>query len=320
MQDNGHTIEKRTERAVWVDAARCLAMLPILWLHAGDAPDILGQPVGGSLCLFFVLAGYFMPQQAGACAVRAARLAVAWLLWSLISWGLFCVGEPNGEWTWQQVFGWGTASLNTPLWFLRNLFVYQLIFAALISLGLLPRLSSLWLLLLIGCSYAAEPGQHESLRFDWMSALALGFCLRRFDLSTLLTWLSRHALPLLLLIVVWQLQWHFYPDYLRHEGWNVNRCSLPMPQLAWCILYLLLAIGIQRYLPRMASPLATAGGSMIFCYAAHSLLYAPLYAYNIHWAGNFWAPLIVLPLLTQVYRLFNRRFPRTIRLLCAKRP
>lgn len=305
-------------RAVWVDTARSLAMLPILWLHAGDAPDVLSRPVGGAICLFFILAGYFMPRQAGACAKRAAKLALAWLLWSLISWGLYCLAPSEKNWTWPQVFGWGTAALNTPLWFLRNLFLYQLIFAGLIRLHLLPRYDWLWLALLAGCCYAAEPDQHECLRFDWMIALALGFCLRRFDLESLRERLVRNALPLLLLTVLWYTQWHIYPDWLRAHGLTSHQCGLPLAALTWALFYILPSIAAERYFPRTAAILAMGGEGMIFCYAAHSLIYAPLYAYDIHVLWNIWAPPLVLPMLITVQRHLYARAPRLACLLCAK--
>jgi len=293
-------------------------MFPILWLHAGDAPDVLSKPVGGAICLFFVLAGYFTPRQAGTCAKRAAKLALAWLLWSLISWGLFCLGSAEKTWTWQQVFGWGAAALNTPLWFLRNLFLYQLIFAGMIRLRLLPRYDWLWLALLAGCCYAAEPGQHEGLRFDWMISLALGFCLRRFDLEKLRERLVRNALPLLLLAALWHTQWHVYLDWMNTHGWASHQCGLPLAALTWALFYILLGIAAERFLPRTAAVLATGGEGMLFCYAAHSLLYAPLYAYDIHILWNIWAPLLVMPLLILAQRLLCAHVPLLARLLCAK--
>lgn len=293
-------------------------MLPILWLHAGDAPDVLSLPVGGAICLFFVLAGYFMPRQAGACAKRAAKLALAWLLWSLISWGLFCLAAPGESWTWQQVFGWREAALNTPLWFLRNLFIYQLVFAGMQLLHLLPRYDWLWLALLAGCCYAAEPSQHECLRFDWMIALALGFCLRHYDLESLHTHLSRFALPLLVLAALWHAQWHCYPDWLRAHGLASHCCGLPIAPLTWALFYLLLGIATTHFLPRLATTAALGGKSMIFCYAAHSLCYAPLYAYDIHFLWNLWAPILILPLLTLIHRFLSTHCPHLVRLLCAK--
>lgn len=293
-------------------------MLPILWLHAGDAPDVLSRPVGGAICLFFVLAGYFMPRQAGACAKRAAKLALAWLLWSLISWVLYCLASSEKTWTWPQVFGWGTAALNTPLWFLRNLFLYQLIFAGMMRLHLLPRYDWLWLVLLAGCCYAAEPPQHECLRFDWMIFLALGFCLRRLDLETLRERLVRNALPLLLVAVLWHTQWHVYPDWLSTHGLAVHQCGLRPEALMWALFYVLSGIAAERFFPRTAAVLAMGGESMIFCYAAHSLLYAPLYACDIRFLWNIWVPLLVMPLLVMLQRLLRAHAPRLDRLLCAK--
>lgn len=44
--------EPLMRRAEWVDTARCLAMLGIMWLHSGPPPSWLSAPVGGGICLF----------------------------------------------------------------------------------------------------------------------------------------------------------------------------------------------------------------------------------------------------------------------------
>ena len=55
-------------RVAWEDSARCLAMFFIMWLHVGEAPFWIPRPVGGGICLFFLLAGYFMPREAARAA------------------------------------------------------------------------------------------------------------------------------------------------------------------------------------------------------------------------------------------------------------
>ena len=305
-------------RVVWVDVARCLAMFFIMWMHAGAAPAWLGKPVGGAICLFFAMAGYFMPREAGKCAKRALKLGLAWLLWSFISLGLFLLVRPELQWTWDKVFGWGTSSYNVPLWFLRNLTIYQLIIAALAALRVLPRYNWLVLILMISFSWAAEPRQHMGLRFDWMQAVMLGYCLRCVPLETIRTWLSRNALAIISCIIIMHFQRTWHPDVLEHFDIASYGCSLPMESLTYAVLYCMVGMGMERFLPRLSHPLATAGSCMLFTYAAHSLLYAPIYHYKLHGFYDVWIPLAGLIILTTLGTWLTRKCPRTMRLLCAK--
>ena len=77
-----------------------------------------------------------------------------------------------------------------------------------------------------------------------------------------------------------------------------RHCSLPVGALGWALLMLLGGIACARYLPRGAAALAFCGRWMLFIYAAHSFLLAPLYGgYNPHFLWNIWVPLLVIPLL-----------------------
>ena len=305
-------------RVAWVDVARCLAMFFIMWMHAGAAPSWLGKPVGGAICLFFAMAGYFMPREAGKCAQRALKLGLAWLLWSLITLGLFLLVRPDLPWTWEKALGWGTSAYNVPLWFLRNLTIYQLIIAALAALRVFPRYNWLVLVLIISFSWAAEPRQHMGLRFDWMQAVMLGYCLRSASLSAIHCWLSRHAAAILACIVIMHLQRAWHPDVLEHFDITSYGCSLPMESLSYAVLYCLVGIAVERYLPRLARPMAAAGGCMMFTYAAHSLLYAPVYNYKLHGFYDVWIPVVGLIILTAAGTWLTRQCPRVMRYLCAK--
>lgn len=295
-----------------------MAMFFIMWLHAGTAPGWLGRPVGGGICLFFLMAGYFMPRDARACAVRALRLGLAWLLWSLITFGLYLAVWDSLQWSWARVFGWQQAAYNAPLWFLRNLALYQLLIAGAAALKWLPRHSVLITVMFAGFTFAAEPRQHEALRFDWMTAVLLGYCLRAFSLEAIRAWLCRHAAVLTCCVAVLLLQRELYPLWLKYLGIGGYRCSLPIASLGYAVLFCLAAIGVESRLPRVARCTATAGTCMIFIYAAHSLLYAPIYYWDIHGWYDVWAPLAALPILTVAARALRRHFPRVMRLLCTR--
>ncbi len=293
-------------------------MFFIMWMHAGAGPSWLGKPVGGAICLFFLLAGYFMPRDAGDCARRALKLGLAWLLWSLISLGLFMLCKPDTALSWQKAIGWGTAAYNTPLWFLRNLAIYQLVIAALAALRVFPRYNWVVLVLIISFHWAAAPRQHMGLRFDWMQAVLLGYCLRCVSLDSIADWLRRHAIGIVLCIGIMYLQRAYHPDLLRLFGISTYGCSLPMEALSYAILFCLAGLGIEHYLPRVARPMATAGAGMLFIYATHSFLYAPIYRFKIHGFYDVWAPVAGLIMLALLGSWLTRRFPRVMRVLGAK--
>ena len=307
-----------TRREEWVDVARCVAMLSILALHAGADAAWLGEPVGGSICLFFVMAGYFMPREPGRAAQRALRLGLAWLLWSLLSLGLYILAQPEQGWTWARAFGLGAAAYNTPLWFLKNLCIFELLVAAMAALRLLPRYGWLILAVLAGFTYAAEPAQHESLRFSWLPAVLLGYNLRAHSLAHLRELLVRHAWALAAAGVLLLLQRACYPELLAWAGLRAAACSLPVASLVWALGYALAAMALLRLCPRLAGLMAQSGACMLFIYAAHSLAYAPFYASGISAGWGLVAMLALLVLLTLLGRALQRAWPWGMRLLTAR--
>lgn len=316
-----HTRQAVSQREEWVDVARCLAMVCIMILHAGAPDAVLWRPVSGAICLFFILAGYFMPREAGEAARRGVQLGVAWALWSLISWALYVLVQPGIEWSWARVFGIGCSAYNVPLWFLKDLCIFQLLVAGLCALRLLPRYVWLALALLVGCTYAAEPGQHEALRFDWLSAVLLGYALRGCATPAYLRGAAiRYAWLLLVAGVLLMLQRAYYPELLqRFGGVRSAESSLPVEALVWAAWYALAGIGIVRFLPRAASAMARVGACMLFIYAAHSLAYAPFYSAGVSPLPGGLIMVGIMAALAVLYYRLVRLFPRTLRVLTARR-
>lgn len=304
-------------REQWVDAARCIAMFFIIWLHTGKSPAWNGDLVGGALCLFFVFAGYFMPPEAGRCVRRALRMLWLWVLWSLLSAGLYMLTKQGAEWSWERLVGWGEGAYNTPLWFLRNLGVYQLLAAGMLALRLLPRHGWLITALLAAFAYTCEHSQHITLRFDWMVAFMLGCSLRNsVRLESLSRWLRENASVLVLAIVLLLVQIHVLPAVGNALDMAVKTCSLPVESLAYTILYSLAAMALVRWLPRVGAALALSGRSMIFCYITHSFGLAVFYNYpELEFARNVWVPVLLLAVLTWLYTVLNRSFPRAMQFL-----
>lgn len=305
-----------SRRAPWVDAARCVAMYPIIWLHIPGTPSWAGQLVGGALFLFFLLAGYFMPHEARPCTVRGLKLAAAWVLWSLLA-ALFCCSlSPEDGVDWYKLLGWGVNAYDTPLWFLRNLALFELLIAALLWLRLLPRYVWVLVLVLVSMAYVGKPAQHLTIRFDWFWVTVLGFGLRCVPVAQAGAWLGRNAALLIpaCLVVLYQ------PWLWKQCVGEVRGCSLPTYSAAWCVLYLLLALAVQRFLPRAARAMAFSGRGMMFCYVTHIFFLAPFYApdNNLTWCYNFWVPPVLMAVLPFVGCVLQRHFPRIMRVLLAR--
>lgn len=306
-------------RACWVDCARTLAMFFIIWLHADAAPWWVGKVVGGAIALFFLLAGYFLPVSAGQVLRRTGRLALAWLLWSLLSLGLMAVAAPDFEFSWQRSIGWGEAAYNTPLWFLKTLVVYQLVAAGLLALRVLPRFVRVAVPVLMLCSYTTAPAQYAAVRFDYFWIFLLGFALKTLPLARIGDWVEENMPALFLAGVICLSQPYLLSLYAQWAELPWRHCSLPVGALGWALLMLLGGIACARYLPHGAVALAFCGRWMLFIYAAHSFLLAPLYGgYNPHFLWNIWVPLLVLPLAVLLGRLLHRLAPRLMAVLQAK--
>lgn len=310
-----HTREK------WVDTARALAILPILALHAGGTTPVLVDAVSGALCFYFVLSGYFMPPAAKPwlAAKRALRLGLAWVLWSLLTLGLLLLFCPGESWSWAQVFGIGCTAYNAPLWFLRNLFLFELILAGLAALRLLPRYNWLVLILLSAGKYATVSSQSDTLSFVWLPAVMLGYCLRSsISLRQLRHHLTAYAPALIATGALLLLQQEYYPHLLPTPGETTTACSLPVKELTWALGYPLIALGLVRLFPRLSTAAALAGSSMLFIYAAHSLAFAPFYVLGLPTWVNLSILLLLLPLLTLACQQLRRGCPLLMRLLMAR--
>lgn len=307
-------------RAEWVDCTRALAMFFIVWLHANAAPDWVGKVVGGAIALFFLLAGYFLPRTAGKVMERTGRLALAWVLWSLMSVLFLLVVKPYVDITWQRVVGWGVAAYNTPLWFLKTLVAYQLVAAGLLALRLLPRYAWVAVVFLALCSYTTAPSQHLSVRFDYLWIFLLGFAAKQVPLAAVREYICRNRWVLLLVIVGVFAQPECLEEYAEEVDVSWRHCNLPLKSLAFMASFLLSGVLLDEYLPRLAGLFARCGQWMLFIYAGHIYLLSPLYQHKgLSLCWNVWVPLVVLPVMVVLGWLLSRCFPRAMACLLAQR-
>ncbi len=306
-------------REEWVDCARTLAMFFIIWLHAAAAPVWTGKVVGGAIALFFLLAGYFLPVPVGKVLRRTGRLALAWAAWSLMSVAFLLVFKPYVEIDWRRVVGWQVAAYNTPLWFLKTLVAYQLAAAALLALRLLPRYAWVLVVFLALCSYTTSPSQHLSVRFDYLWIFLLGFAAKAAPLAAVREYVWKNWWILALVVLGVFLQPEVLEEYADFADVSWRHCNLPLWNLAFMAAFLLVSVLLVGLLPRVAGALAGCGRWMLFIYAGHSYLLAPLYQWKeLRWAWNIWVPLLVLPVLVLLARGLARVLPRTMAVLQAR--
>ena len=294
-------------------------MFFIIWLHADAAPWWVGKVVGGAIALFFLLAGYFLPVGAGQVMRRTGRLALAWGAWSMLSVLFLLIAKPYVDISWQRVVGWQVAAYNTPLWFLKTLVAYHLVVALLQAVHLLPRYSWVLVVFLVLCSYTTSPSQHLSVRFDYLWVFLLGFAAKNVALETMFRYVRSNSWVLLLAVVGVFLQPQWLEEYADMVDASWRHCNLPLWNLAFMSLFLLVGVAMVGALPRVAAVLASCGRWMLFIYAGHSYLLSPLYRYEeIRWAWNVWVPVLVLPLMVMIARGLTRFVPRTMALLQAR--
>ncbi len=309
-----------SRRAEWVDCSRLLAMFFIVWLHADAAPGWVGKVVGGAIALFFLLSGYFLPGVAARVVERTWRLAWAWVLWSLLSVLFLLVAKPWVEISWERVVGWGVAAYNTPLWFLKTLVAYHLVVAGLMAMRLLPRYSWVLAVFLALCSYTTSPSQHLSVRFDYLWIFLLGFASKRVALNAIREYAVKNWWMLLLVIVGAFMQPECLEEYAEEVSASWRHCNLPIKSLAFMASFLLGGVLLSEWFPRLTRWLAASGCCMMFIYAGHSYLLAPIYQWKgVQWGWNIWVPVLVLPVMTLLARGLARWWPRGMAYLQAQR-
>ncbi len=330
-----HTGGGSSDRILWVDTARCIAMFFIMWLHTRTAPSWLPFPVGGAICFFFLTAGYFLPRKPLECGKRTLQLIGAWLLWSLITVTLYlCVGS-GMQFEWQRAIGWDAMAYNVPLWFLRNLIVYQLIFFILLLTRALPWGAAIVLFICCIWPYAKHGEHHIVLRYDWIIAVAIGFVIGNVGLARLSRMLERGMIPLTLLAgFLISFEFYKYPfagytwfsfswalgDNLSHLSGDFSLNSLPLVALGLSLAYALVAVALTRWLPWASRVLAIVGRNMMFIYAGHSILYGMQVGIDLHYFGGkladgVWLPIIAMVILTLISELLCKICPKLMVLL-----
>lgn len=305
-------------RAPWVDVSRALAMFFIMWLHTRNAPVAIHGAVGGGIGLFFLMAGYFMPREARRSALRALEFARTWLIWMLLP--LLVNFLSGGDFEWQRALGWGVGAYNAPMWFLRNLVIFQLMMAALMFFKFLPRHAAPMAAGLICCAYITEWSEHTTIRFNYMMMLVLGFALRAIKLRAIYEYLQKNAFILAFVAGVIILQPLLLAEFCDAWGIKCRIPNIPVRSMSYALLLLLSGITISKYLPKLADYLALAGRCMMFIFVSHVIFYGLIiYCEHVLLGGmrldGVWTPIIVMAGLTWLCLRLQAKYPTLMRLL-----
>ncbi len=306
-------------------------MFFIMWLHARTHPEWLPTPVGGGICFFFLTAGYFLPRNTIDCARRTLQLTIAWLIWSWATTILVMIFDPTASFEWSRVFGINVAAYNTPLWFLRNLLIFQAIFLLLMCLRILPGAALSVCLICLVWPYDLNGQQHINLLFNWMMAFSAGFALAYFKLSRI----DAHMLRLLYVLVplaaflisVDAMEYGFIEMALFSYAWGAGEHPfvfslklIPFTSLGFALSFIIVAFLLVTLLPKLAHYVAIIGRNMMFIYAGHTILYGFQIGLDQQLFGGMlgdgiWLPIVAMLVLAAASEALCRYCPSAMAFL-----
>ncbi|MEG2328046.1 MAG: acyltransferase [Akkermansia sp.] len=324
------TPQTTSKRLDWVDGARVLAMMSIILQHVG-APCLWNDPLlTSSLALFFILSGYFSARHleaGGRPSLSYLKKRLCSLLRPYIVWNLlFMIGDLSlhamGEISvdrdlnrsiitlFCQCFGLGYDPVLVPLWFLRDLMIFNII-----TVFLLSKSRALFWGIALACLFIQPFSQNQA----WSKPYMFG----------------DFAIGILIAMIPGALErWRQVP--LRIHQWVVCFfaivCSLKLTPWGEVIIYdpvtplgilALLSGGIWWSQSRFASHIAQLSQGVFFVYCFHMVVIVLFM--GIQQKYNVWAPWvwwILVPVIYAicqgVYLLLNLKFPRLLRWLTLK--
>ncbi|MBT9449891.1 acyltransferase family protein [Akkermansia glycaniphila] len=320
-------------RIPWIDLARVLAMYFVILSHTQGSAPWCALPTQGGVMLFFFLAGYFSPRNAGKSWNRVMWLGISWTAWAVIAGCLAYAtatlypNDPQATawkdhlsaiWIIRNAFGLGEHPFLVVLWFLCNLFVYQLIYAACrIYRWKARHIYALVLLLVIlwGATNYSIPYIHQAGILCFLSGAGMR-SIKPGDLAQAMR--KRLWILLPLVILAWSAFFFHGQSYLFEAPWT----WLMFPLLAGGgLALLLLALFLFPLGGKITSYLAHMGPALMWIYGAHIPLYRVLKAALRAIAGhpvelNAAAALISFFILYYLYLLFQKLFPLPMSILC----
>lgn len=270
-------------------------------IETGSAPTLASFLSGilptFAVPLFFALSGYLFFYKvrtfdlvcyAGKLRRRMLTLAIPYLLWNLIAFGLYALqSKLNGQalpypfspqlWCncrelaapftniWGFSVGASTAPVQQPLWFVRDLML--IVLASPIIYGIFKRIGA-WTLLLLGIIYYTNlwpnPGGISFTGF-WYFSLGAWFSITRRDVvSTTRPWLIPSAIlaPLCVIALTW---FGMGPSGIHQAAQSV-----------YVVSAMILAIHAANNYTSSHTPGKWLANSSFFVYAAHTIVLLPL--------------------------------------------
>lgn len=275
------------KRVAWVDVSRVLVMFGTVLTHA-PLPraweERLWFTSAGRMCLLFAFAGYFMARRCAPGVLfpqigRAKRMAAAYAL--LVGVYVLCLGW-SPYWRWQdlstlaegswggrldlirQLFGIGDYPPG-PLWFLRDLLLLTFACGFFAKLG---RKGWLYPLIAASLCFGWEDACHrfelnglEVIHPREIAFFCLGVAMTGVSLARIAAWLKRMSLPIA--VVAFFLLWY------EPQHWKL---LTPAGILAYMGLSMVLALWLERVVPKAAHLIAGLGETVFFVYVLHMLL------------------------------------------------
>lgn len=311
MDDSSLITSKASCRVGWVDSARVLAMFFVMYSHVVSYGLHFKQfhMAGGSVAVFFLLAGYFSRYKSfDHYLKRLMSLVAFYVFYCYITLFVFELDYIEG---WESFLWYLKTPKGTVMWFM-----YDLIFASLFIpvLGKMP----VWLkgimaiiLLVYGMNqFRPFNTLHISVNFYFAMGLFVAgnsFAHKSLDgISRTMTG-HRFGVPTWIPFV---LGWFILSTVCAIS--ITNWVGVPAGLGVWLVVWGMFAVahGMERFWPRIHSLLAVAGPSVIFMYGAHFIVFRVYHGVAFHYFDNANCPLLdyalILVTMRMCYLIYRR--------------
>lgn len=313
------TTEAADHSTQWIWVARALSIYLIVWLHTDIAPDFVSIAVQGATATFFLISGYYLPDTAKKAAFTSLISARTWLIWATIATLIYALIQ--GGVSWQQAIGWEIQSYNYPLWFLRTLIIYQLIIAAIVAIGLIPRHRVLITIMLAGMAYFTEWSDLSRLNFSWFVTILIGYSLKSIPMNKIGGYFNNNWLLLLVVAILYLIECNIVTSQAEIMAWKFEPANLTIHSFAYSILILAMSTLIINKLPKSISRLiARIGSCSMFIFVTHAILNGIIHFTSRSYFGGtelmgYWTPLLTLIFSTIVCLCLQSKFPRLMEIV-----
>lgn len=319
------------KRVAWVDLIRVLALFIILWKHA-SMPEWLDIPTTASVFVYFLLAGYFCRLDSRSIWLRAWRILRTYAVWMLIALPLACGGlwsayREGGDrfltYAYECFIGSPDPVADGPLWFLKELFVFQCVLAAASWIGPARTMAGCAVVFLLARGYVSDSMHYYSYALNAIPFFA-GVVCSRFSLQEAESWFRgvRWPVAAIMVAVIASFLWISYDAGIADaQGYiGIRAFYFLICAGAFCA-----AVELCRWFPKACAWLASYGSLVMFIYAGHMLMFKmsnyvcrKLDMPDWRQEYGFAAALVTFVFLAVAAKLLNRACPGVMRILMLK--